>query len=104
MKKAVFRNGEAPDARAEGRLKQHKDEWLCSLELQQTRIQSELDSLEAAQQELIESRNRYAHLYEFAPIGFVTLDVHGTILEINSTAAALSSTHSLDIVSLPFTS
>lgn len=41
------------------------------------------------QLELEESRNRYADLYDHAPVGYLTLDSSGNILSINLTGAAL---------------
>jgi hypothetical protein len=35
------------------------------------------------------SHNRYLNLYEFAPVGYLTLTPEGKIIEINLTAAAL---------------
>jgi len=45
--------------------------------------------LREMQIELEHSRDRYAELYDFAPLAYVTLDVHGIILDINLTGAAL---------------
>ncbi len=45
--------------------------------------------LETQQLELEESRNRYADLYDHAPVGYLTVDKTGKILSINLTGAAL---------------
>ena len=47
------------------------------------------DQLQTQQLELEESRNRYADLYDHAPVGYLTVDSTGTILSINLTGAAL---------------
>jgi PAS domain S-box-containing protein len=47
------------------------------------------EQLLKAQAELEETRDRYADLYDLAPIGYLTLDVHGTISDINIAGAAL---------------
>ena len=47
------------------------------------------DQLQTQQLELEESRNRYADLYDHAPVGYLTVDKAGNILSINLTGAAL---------------
>ena len=41
------------------------------------------DELRRANQQLGDARARYADLYDFAPVGYVTLDETGTVLEAN---------------------
>jgi len=47
------------------------------------------EQLRLAQAELTASRERYMDLYDFAPVGYFTLDRHGSILEANLTGAGL---------------
>ena len=47
------------------------------------------EQLEAALSDLEESRNRYAELFDNAPVGYMTLDGLGRIHEVNLTAAGL---------------
>jgi hypothetical protein len=59
------------------------------------RLQAEREPVEKvtqlieAQRALGESRDRYVALYDLAPIGYMTLDNRGTIVEINLPGAAL---------------
>jgi two-component system, LuxR family, sensor kinase FixL len=48
-----------------------------------------LEELRQAQAELAHTRDRYADLYEFAPVGYLTLNRGGGIVEANLTAAAM---------------
>ncbi len=52
------------------------------LEMQNEELRKTRDDLEA-------SRNQYAELYDFAPVGYFTLDVHGLIEGVNLTGAHL---------------
>ncbi|HKX30280.1 MAG TPA: ATP-binding protein [Blastocatellia bacterium] len=60
-------------------------------ELQIHQIELEMQNLELreAQQQLEASRDRYADLYDFAPVGYASLNEQGVIEEINLTGATL---------------
>jgi len=59
------------------------------LRVHQIELELQNRQLREAQQDLEESRARYADLYDFAPIGYCTLNATGTIAAINLTGAAL---------------
>ena len=59
------------------------------LEVHQIELEMQNRELREAQRLLEESRDRYADLYDFAPLGYVTLDKKGCIQEINLAAAKL---------------
>jgi PAS domain S-box-containing protein len=58
--------------------------------------------LREAQQELEESRNRYADLYDFAPVGYVSLDNMGVIQQINLTGSAMIGIERERLIGMPF--
>ncbi|HET6282121.1 MAG TPA: ATP-binding protein [Polyangia bacterium] len=62
---------------------------IADLRVHQIELEMQNRQLREAQQELEESRARYAELYDFAPIGYCTFDATGHILAINLTGAAL---------------
>ncbi len=66
---------------------------------EETRVQNE--QLVEFQHSLEESRDRYADLYDFAPIAYVTLGPIGQIEEINLTGASLLGTERSRIVGNP---
>jgi PAS domain S-box-containing protein len=59
------------------------------LEVHRIELEAQNGELRETQQQLEASRDRYADLYDFAPIGYATLDEKGHIREINLTGATL---------------
>ena len=64
-------------------------ELMHELEVHQVELETRNEELGRAQSELEASRQRYADLYDLAPIAYVTLDHRGIICEANHTAAEL---------------
>ena len=66
---------------------------LChELEVSQVELQLQNEELQRITAELEASEEKYRDLYEFAPIGYLTVDPTGQILEANLAAAALLGT------------
>ena len=65
------------------------DELLQSLHDHQIELEMQNEELRSAHIALEESRTRYLSLYEFAPVGYLTLTREGLINEINLTGATL---------------
>ncbi len=72
------------------------------LQVQQAELETQNRELRAAQQLVEMSRDRYADLFDFAPVGYVTLDDKGVIREINLTAAGLLGGERARLVGAPF--
>src|SRR5262245_47815483 len=59
------------------------------LRVHQIELELQNEELRRAQVELAEARDRYSDLYEFAPIGYVTLDKKGSIVDSNLAASTM---------------
>jgi PAS domain S-box-containing protein len=77
---------------------------LHELQVHEIELEMQNDSLREAQTALEESRNRYLDLYEFAPIGYLTLSSNGLIDELNLTAAKLLGSERKKLLQKRFTS
>jgi PAS domain S-box-containing protein len=74
------------DAAAGGLVREKAAE---ELRVYQEKSRRQTEQLLETQAALEESRDRYASLYDFAPIGYMTLDSKGVIEEINLVAAGM---------------
>jgi two-component system sensor histidine kinase UhpB len=60
------------------------------------------EELRHTQMQLAEARDRYLDLYDFAPVGYLTLDGRGVVIEANLSAAALLNQRRELVVGSPF--
>jgi diguanylate cyclase (GGDEF)-like protein/PAS domain S-box-containing protein len=98
---------------AEARLRQQSERLkdISLLEMQQLaqelgthqiELEMQNEELRQAQGELEASRSRYADLYDFAPITYLTLDKDGLIREVNLTGAGLLGVDRRRLINKPF--
>ncbi len=59
------------------------------------------DELRCTQQELMEFKIHYTQLYDFTPVGYVTLDANGKILNANLTLARMLETERSALIERP---
>ena len=62
---------------------------ICEMELRQVELERQNEELRKTQGHLEAYKDRYVDLYDFAPLGYVTLDEDGFVQEINLAGANL---------------
>ncbi len=72
------------------------------LEVHQVELEMQNEELRSTQGELEESRRKYSDLYDFAPVGYFSLDEKGVILELNLPGAELLHARRQYLIQKPF--
>jgi PAS domain S-box-containing protein len=80
------------------------EKLLHELHVYQVELEMQNETLREAQSELEASRDRYLDLYDFAPVGYLSITAHGMIEEINLTAANLLGVERKKLLQRRFTS
>ena len=89
-------------SQSELRLRYYEVRMLHELKAHQIQLEMQNLDLLKTQERLEEARDRYAHLYDFSPVGYLTLDEDGCVLEINRTATLLLDQERANVVGKPF--
>jgi signal transduction histidine kinase/PAS domain-containing protein len=93
--KAVERRHAASSAAAD------REGLIHDLHVHQIELEMQNRELREAQERLEEARERYSDLYNFAPVGYATLDPAGVIRDINLTGAGLLGAPRGDLIGRP---
>jgi PAS domain S-box-containing protein len=72
------------------------------LQVHQIELKMQNDELRRVQNELEETRDKYSHLYDFAPIGYFSLNQKGTIVAANLTVASMLGVERSALIGQPF--
>jgi len=98
----VRANAEARPVNVEPLSAEETQRTLHELRVHQIQLEIQHEELLQTQQELEESRASYVELYDFAPVGYCTIDEQGLILKANLTATRLLDVPRDVLVGLPF--
>jgi PAS domain S-box-containing protein len=72
------------------------------LRVHQIELKMQNEELRRIQGELEKERDRYSHLYDFAPVGYFTVSEKGIVVEANLTAATLLGMERSALIGSPF--
>lgn len=77
---------------------------LHELQVYQLELEMQLEQLHQAKEELEISRNKYAELFDLAPVGYFTFDAQGRICELNLAGAQMLGVERQLLIQRPFVS
>jgi chemotaxis protein methyltransferase CheR len=72
------------------------------LHIHQIELEIQNEELRRAQLELEASRDRYSELYDFAPVGYVTISENGSVLQANLSCTAMLRVERSSLIGKPF--
>ena len=72
------------------------------LHIHQIELEIQNEELRRAQLELEASRDRYSELYDFAPVGYVTISENGSVLQANLSCTAMLGVERSSLIGKPF--
>jgi len=78
------------------------EKLIHELQVHQIELEMQAEELRNAKQALEESRDKYLDLYEFAPIGYLTLSDKALITDVNLTATTLLGVERNKLLKMPF--
>ena len=83
--------------------KEEMHRLIHEIQVHQIELEMQNDELRRQQNEIEESRNKYSHLYDFAPVGYFTVKKQGMIEQVNLTGAALLGIERQFLIGKPLT-
>ena len=89
-------------SQSELRLMNCEAHMLHKLKAHQIQLEMQILDLRKTQDQMEEARDRYAYLYDFSPVGCLTLNEDGCVLETNRTATLLLDQERANVVGKPF--
>jgi len=81
---------------------EEKNVLIHELQVHQIELEMQNEALRQSQTSLEEANRKYSDFYDFAPVGFLTLDESGLIREVNLTAASQLGVTRRHLVNKPF--
>ncbi len=82
--------------------RQTQKQLIHELQVHQIELETQAEELRRAHVALGESRDEYRDLYEFAPMGYLTLNDKALITDVNLTGAMLLGVERSDLLTAPF--
>lgn len=86
---ALLAQGYLPDNQLDEEMWENLSELFHEVRVHQVELEMQNQQLRETQTELEVARRKYFDLYDLAPTGYLTLDQHGNIIELNRVAATL---------------